>query len=121
MNAALPQRLPQPGDGRILDYVIQDFQDRAEKGRAKYGTYLQAHNGRNALVDGYQEASDLVMYLRQQIVEREEETEMLKQVLALVGPRMSDHAIIQCRSLLRLILERRTESDSGVQDLRQDV
>lgn len=31
---------------------------------------LQAHNGRDPLVDAYQEALDLVVYLRQAIEER---------------------------------------------------
>jgi hypothetical protein len=31
---------------------------------------LQAHNGRNALIDAYQEALDLVVYLRQAIEEQ---------------------------------------------------
>ena len=42
---------------------------RDNVGRAKYGTPLQAFNGRNAIVDAYQEALDLVVYLRQVIEE----------------------------------------------------
>ncbi len=40
-------------------------------GRAKYKTPLEAFNGRNALVDAYQEVLDLAVYLKQQIVEQE--------------------------------------------------
>jgi len=36
----------------------------------KYHTYLLTHNGRDALIDAYQEALDLAMYLRQAIEER---------------------------------------------------
>lgn len=42
----------------------------AAMGRARYGTPLQAGNGRDALVDAYQEALDLCVYLRQAIEER---------------------------------------------------
>ena len=71
--AAVPQPPPQ-GDGWIvLHAVTQDLKDRAEAGRAKYGTYLRAHNGRDALMDAYQEALDLCMYLRQAIAERDGE------------------------------------------------
>jgi hypothetical protein len=42
-----------------------DLGDRAEFGFRKYGTYLQANNGRNAVMDAYQEALDLVVYLKQ--------------------------------------------------------
>lgn len=71
--AAVPQPAPQ-GDGWIiLHAVTQDLKDRAEAGRAKYGTYLRAYNGRDALMDAYQEALDLCMYLRQAIAERDGE------------------------------------------------
>jgi len=69
--AATPQ--PQPtGEGpRVLDLVLADLTDRAEVGREKYGTYLRAGNGRDALMDAYQEALDLCMYLRQAMMERD--------------------------------------------------
>jgi len=51
--------------------VIDDMQKRDVVGRERYGTPLQATNGRDALVDAYQEALDLVVYLRQAIEERE--------------------------------------------------
>lgn len=60
------------GDGQvILDLVMKDFDDRADAGKRKYGTFLRAHNGRDALMDAYQEAVDLCMYLRQVIYERD--------------------------------------------------
>lgn len=40
-------------------------------GRRKYGTPLQPFNGRDPLVDAYQEVLDLAVYLRQAIWERE--------------------------------------------------
>jgi hypothetical protein len=40
-------------------------------GVRKYGTPLQAHNGRDGLMDAYQEALDLAVYLRQLIAERD--------------------------------------------------
>lgn len=54
----------------IWELVIADMRERDATGRARYGTPLQAHNGRDALVDAYQEALDLVVYLRQAIEER---------------------------------------------------
>jgi hypothetical protein len=51
--------------------VIADMHERDQVGRERYGTPLQAHNGRDALVDAYQEALDLVVYLRQAIEERD--------------------------------------------------
>lgn len=61
-----------PNESRpILDMVIDDVRDRDRIGRAKYGTSLQAGNGRDPLVDAYQEALDLAFYLRQAIAERD--------------------------------------------------
>lgn len=70
--AATPQDMPQSGQKTVLPYVLQDLTDRADYGKACYGTYLQTHNGRSALWDAYQEALDLVMYLRQALLEIEE-------------------------------------------------
>lgn len=54
----------------VWGLVIADMHERDQVGRQRYGTPLQAHNGRDALVDAYQEALDLVVYLRQAIEER---------------------------------------------------
>ncbi len=54
----------------IWDLVREDIDERNKDGIKKYGTPLQAGNGRDALVDAYQEALDLVVYLRQAIEER---------------------------------------------------
>lgn len=71
LEATADQPEPESGGGtKILDLVLSDLQERAEMGKKKYGTYLEAHNGRDALIDAYQEALDLVMYLRQEIEER---------------------------------------------------
>ena len=70
-KAAVHEPPPVPGKKAVLPYVIRDLQDRAEEGKKKYGTMLQTENGRDGLMDAYQEALDLVMYLRQTILERE--------------------------------------------------
>lgn len=74
-RAAIAQIAPTAGRQDVLSYVLKDLTDRAEMGKAKYGTYLQTHNGRNALLDAYQEALDLVMYLRQALLEMDERTD----------------------------------------------
>lgn len=55
----------------VWDLVVADMQERDKTGRAKYGTPLQPHNGRDVLTDAYQEALDLAVYLRQAIYERD--------------------------------------------------
>lgn len=64
-----PSPIPN-GSKPIWDLVIDDMRERDLVGRQRYGTPLQAHNGRRPLVDSYQECLDLVVYLRQEIEER---------------------------------------------------
>lgn len=54
----------------VWDLVIADMQARDQVGQRRYGTRLQPYNGRDALQDAYEEALDLVVYLRQVIEER---------------------------------------------------
>lgn len=50
--------------------VITDARERDEFGAKKYGTRLQANNGRNALRDAYQELLDAAVYFKQDLVEK---------------------------------------------------
>lgn len=69
----------------IQDMVIQDIEERKRIGLAKYGTLLQAGNGRDMLQDAYDEVIDLAIYLRGEIEERRknEEVTITQRVLAL--------------------------------------
>jgi hypothetical protein len=55
----------------VWEEVIKDMQARDSFGRQKYGTPLQAFNGRDALRDAYEESLDLCVYLRQALYERD--------------------------------------------------
>lgn len=66
-----PEPAPIPNDRPcIQDLVIKDLETRKQVGLERYGTYLQAGNGRDALVDLYQELIDATQYIRQEIEER---------------------------------------------------
>ena len=52
-------------------FVIKDVEDRKQFGLDKYGTVLQTNNGRNALVDAYQESLDLLVYMKQAMEENQ--------------------------------------------------
>lgn len=72
MNLSQPEPPPKQNDlPAVWDLVRDDIADRDRSGFDKYGTRLQPNNGRNALRDAYQEALDLVVYLRQAIYEQE--------------------------------------------------
>jgi len=64
------QPMPKGTGPDIITLVRADLEGRAEIGKRKYGERLRACNGRDALIDAYQEALDLCVYLRQVIVER---------------------------------------------------
>jgi hypothetical protein len=50
-----------------------DMQTRLNIGIERYGTGLQANNGRDMLRDAYEEALDLCVYLRGAMYERDGE------------------------------------------------
>jgi hypothetical protein len=54
----------------IQSMVIADITARCQVGIQRYGTALQAHNGRDMLRDAYEEALDLAIYLRGVLEER---------------------------------------------------
>lgn len=70
IRSATPQLAPKPSSDDITELVIEDLKVRRSYGVSKYGRTLRAFNGRDSLLDAYQEALDLVQYLRQVIEER---------------------------------------------------
>lgn len=67
--ASYQQQPPIEGDIVIVDEVVSDLKARKQFGVDKYGTPLMSNNGRNALLDAYQEALDLCCYLKQALIE----------------------------------------------------
>lgn len=54
----------EPSGDTIDRLVLADMESRDQLGRARYGTPLTTHNGRDHLIDAYQEALDFAVYLR---------------------------------------------------------
>jgi hypothetical protein len=65
------QPTPDGGWGNVQALVREDLEVRERVGTERYGTSLQLFNGRNAMVDAYQEVLDLACYLRQHLAEQE--------------------------------------------------
>lgn len=85
-RAAIPasfrQRMPERSDRpAIQDLVIADVEARKQEGLRKYGTLLQAFNGRDALLDAYQEALDQMVYLRQAYEEAVEQAFKIRELM----------------------------------------
>lgn len=73
LRSALEGQQPKPKPNNNKDCwleVLTDMNNRRELGISRYGTPLQPHNGRNSLQDAYEEALDLVVYLKQVILEQ---------------------------------------------------
>lgn len=67
-----PQPMPTTNEHpAIQDLVMADFAARKADGIGKYGTALQPFNGRDPLVDLYQELLDACQYCRQALAERD--------------------------------------------------
>ena len=60
--------------------VLDDMKQRHEFGLKKYGTPLQPFNGRDPLVDAYQEMLDACVYLRQWMQENKSNSTIIAQM-----------------------------------------
>lgn len=69
INAAGPEPTPSHDGQSVTDMVVHDLSERRKMGVKKYGGELTTNNGRDALIDAYQEVLDLSCYLRQKIEE----------------------------------------------------
>lgn len=65
------QPMPPKGKGlSVQELVRRDLEEREKVGIERYRTALYPHNGRNALLDAYQECLDMACYLRQALEEQ---------------------------------------------------
>jgi hypothetical protein len=80
LDTVAPQPDPHEGKDSVTDAVIQDFKERRDGGIKKYGLELKTHNGRDALIDCYQELTDSVLYLRQYLLEVQDFDEAVKEL-----------------------------------------
>lgn len=75
-GAATPEPPPTGGTGPSIHHLVMaDLYERKQFGLRKYKTLLRANNGRDALMDAYQESLDMAVYLRQAIAERERQVD----------------------------------------------
>lgn len=76
------QPLPVPGQQNVQDAMVAATRQREQFGKAKYGTSLMTHNGRDALQDAWEESADLFAYLTQALLERNAAKDTLRELLA---------------------------------------
>jgi hypothetical protein len=56
-----------------LEHIAEDTEARIRLGERKYGTRLKAHNGRDAMLDLYQEVLDGINYAKQLVMENKDD------------------------------------------------
>ncbi len=95
MNLNSPQPNPvNPTGPEIFSLVIADLRERDALGRRNYGGDLHAIDGRDHLVDLYQEILDAAVYVRQEIEERvilRAEIERLRGILQSIADKSRPH------------------------------
>lgn len=64
----------------VTHLVMDDLAARSAHGKAEYGTELMTNNGRDPLVDAYEESLDQSVYLKQAIMQRGEEQDLIREL-----------------------------------------
>lgn len=82
---SLPTGLRPHTEPANLQNLWSDLMQRAEMGKAKYGTYLRVNNNRNASVDLYQELQDALMYAAQARMENKPGGDLLELLIHLAA------------------------------------
>jgi hypothetical protein len=70
MDPDSSQPAPRPGGVPVQAVLIEALKQRMEFGLKKYGTPLETHNGRQPLIDMWEEMLDMVSYWTQFILEQ---------------------------------------------------
>lgn len=94
----------------VWDLVMADMRARDQEGRRKYGVPLQPFNGRDTLVDAYQESLDLAVYVRSKIEEQLWERKMLGKAHAICVDNRNhgEDAFAEIAAILQQLLEKRS-------------
>lgn len=111
-----PQKPPHPGQIEVIPAVIADLEARSEAGKIKYGTALYTENGRDALVDLYQELLDAVCYLKQRLLEDKNQTDLREALADLCHEQWSGwmrHLFSKCGYVTPSLEDRNNELTEG--------
>jgi len=105
------QPVPHGQGTAIQALVIEDMKERMEVGLDRYGEYLKKFNGRDALVDIYQELIDGVVYIRQVI---EEEKSLRYMLIKMFEAEMScdNDKVFEIRAELKKLIKVGTKVDT---------
>lgn len=111
-----PVRTGEASQVEVFPVIHKDLFEREAYGREEYGGPLVTNDGRDNDWDAYQEALDLVVYLRKGLLEREAEKERVRHLedeIALLRAMVRDRdaKIAGDANIIKLLWERLEESD----------
>lgn len=102
-----PQNPPIANDRvPVWEQVIEDMKARDHVGRERYAAPLQAFNGRDALRDLYEELLDAAVYIKQAMIERDEERKAVEFVLYHLVKNSAETTSIKHRAIYSLLARR---------------
>jgi hypothetical protein len=107
------QPLPVAGHADVFPALIADIQAREQRGIATYGRTLQTQNGRDALLDLYDELLDAAVYAKQLLMERDEARAEVQRLRVDVASLRCTHRGVG-QPLCR-VCDPRTEAEGGPQ------
>ena len=82
--AVIGNLLANTPQGTLALSVATDMADRDQMGFERYGTHLQPYNGRDNLLDAYQELLDASVYLKAHLLE-EHDSEVARAYQSVLG------------------------------------
>lgn len=102
-SATVDQKKPNGKGREIAPLVIEDLLSRVKKGVETYGEPLKSDNGRDPLVDLYQELLDGAMYIRQELEQRKKYKTMPKTIFSQENDRNAQFSKIasECKEFLK--------------------
>lgn len=116
--SAIADLKPQAVAGSVAVLLLEDMVARDTDGRKKHGVPLTAHNGRDAMLDAYQEQLDAVAYFHQLALEYRADIWALTAYQRAVNNALETRRQIGVREMLttatrEFVFTPRTESDNA--------
>jgi len=91
----------------VLNHVISEIINISNRGKMAYGTRLRTFNGRDGLMDAFEESVDQTFYLKQKLMEFDVETKEILDVISLLNSGDNKEAL----EILYEIIKRRTHEE----------
>jgi hypothetical protein len=100
---AMADKLGNPDYTRQIEQIVVDLEARAMQGKLKYGQHLFTCNRRSMITDAYQEALDLLQYVKGIQIEAEDAGHYEAAGLAIQIQAHATSALLRLHDMVRLV------------------